>query len=486
VSIHYKSCGLKSDKLIAIACKTPFIHISRASWTHLYSAALVNNQLRVVQASLVGSILVNLLLILGTAIITGSFWYREQRHDIDDAQVLACLLCLSVFSLMIPVSLSLSSRSRNLRSHMIQTAFYHSFGDPKAADAAVLKLSRASALTLLIIYILYLIFQLRAPALATESESSGESGTRSSVRSYGRRSQENRSATPSLSRIIKFADEESGQPDPGVLQDLEGTVELESIDDQDALEGPNDSDQEDQYTSRSRNTAPRARTSIYTPHGPRRSSVTRHSPHRLLSQDGTHPLGSRRNSFMGSTSSLPLLLGRSRSSFDYSYNHTSCSVNPELVGRTASVVLLVLSSLLVAVCAEFLVNTIDVMVIHSGLSEALIGLIILPIAGNCAEHITAVTVASKNKLDLAIGVSVGSSIQIALFVSPLVVVLGWLLDRDMNFHFSLFETVTLVASTFLVNFLLLNGKTNFLEGSLLCACYFIIGSVYSLRYLRTC
>jgi Ca2+:H+ antiporter len=189
---------------------------------------------------------------------------------------------------------------------------------------------------------------------------------------------------------------------------------------------------------------------------------------------------------MGSTSSLPLLLGRSRSSFDYSYNHTSCSVNPELVGRTASVVLLVLSSLLVAVCAEFLVNTIDVMVIHSGLSEALIGLIILPIAGNCAEHITAVTVASKNKLDLAIGVSVGSSIQIALFVSPLVVVLGWLLDRDMNFHFSLFETVTLVASTFLVNFLLLNGKTNFLEGSLLCACYFIIGSVYSLRYLRTC
>jgi Ca2+:H+ antiporter len=97
------------------------------------------------------------------------------------------------------------------------------------------------------------------------------------------------------------------------------------------------------------------------------------------------------------------------------------------------------------------------MVAHSPLSEPFIGLIILPIAGNVAEHITAMTVAAKNKMDLAIGVSVGSSIQIALFVTPLVVIVGWILDRDMTLYFSLFETVKLVATAFLVNFLILNG-----------------------------
>lgn len=65
---------------------------------------LANNQIRIVQASLLGSILVNLLLILGTAIIAGSFRYQVQVYNIANAQALACLLCLSVFSLLIPVS----------------------------------------------------------------------------------------------------------------------------------------------------------------------------------------------------------------------------------------------------------------------------------------------------------------------------------------------------------------------------------------------
>lgn len=379
---------------------------------------------------------------------------------------------------------------------MIQTAFYHSFDNPTTADTAVLKLSRASALTLLVIYVLYLIFQLRSPTLVTNSESVGESRLRSSVRSYLRGIEEHRSATPSLSRIIKFADEETGQPDTGVLANLDDSLELESVDipetsglhatysDQDGSEDHDgDLNKKDQNTHTYQNRAPKARTSIYALRGHARPSVTRLSPHRSLSHDGIYPSGPLRHSFVGSRSNLPLLLGRSRSSFDNASNHSYSAIHVPLVGRTAALILLILSSLLIAVCAEFLVNTIDSMVAQSGLSEVFIGLIILPIAGNCAEHITAVTVASKNKLDLAIGVSVGSSIQIALFVSPLVVILGWMLDRDMTFYFSLFETVTLVASTFLVNFLLLNGKTNFLEGSLLCACYSIIGLVHSLRFL---
>lgn len=84
---------------------------------------------------------------------------------------------------------------------------------------------------------------------------------------------------------------------------------------------------------------------------------------------------------------------------------------PEM-SRTAAVVMLLVSTALVAVCAEFLVDAIPVMVESSDVSEAFIGLIILPIVGNAAEHVTAVSVATKNKMDLSIGVSVGSSIQI--------------------------------------------------------------------------
>lgn len=144
------------------------------------------------------------------------------------------------------------------------------------------------------------------------------------------------------------------------------------------------------------------------------------------------------------------------------------------MSRTSAIILLLVSTALVAVCAEFLVSSINYLVEHTNVSEAFIGLIILPIVGNAAEHVTAVTVASKNKMDLAIGVAVGSSIQIALFVTPVIVLLGWILSKDMSLYFSLFETVSLFVSAFIVNFLVLDGRSNYLEGALLIAAYVII------------
>ncbi|KAI9842985.1 MAG: hypothetical protein M1830_007739, partial [Pleopsidium flavum] len=161
------------------------------------------------------------------------------------------------------------------------------------------------------------------------------------------------------------------------------------------------------------------------------------------------------------------------------------------ISRTTAVVLLLVSTGLVAICAEFLVGSINYLVDNTGVSEAFVGLIILPIVGNAAEHVTAVTVANKNKMDLAIGVAVGSSIQIgnhpsihksvhpltrtiALFVTPVIVLLGWILTKDMSLYFSLFETVSLFVSAFIVNFLVLDGRSNYLEGALLIAAYIII------------
>ena len=160
-------------------------------------------------------------------------------------------------------------------------------------------------------------------------------------------------------------------------------------------------------------------------------------------------------------------------------SHPAVSAKEEKGGkkhmsRTSAILLLLISTGLVAICAEFLVDSINYLVRHSSVSEAFIGLIILPIVGNAAEHFTAVTVASKNKMDLAIGVALGSSIQIALFVTPVIVLLGWILQKDMSLYFSLFETISLFVSAFIINFLVLDGRSNYLEGALLIAAYMII------------
>ena len=119
------------------------------------------------------------------------------------------------------------------------------------------------------------------------------------------------------------------------------------------------------------------------------------------------------------------------------------------LSRTSAIILLLASTALVAVCADFLVESINYLVDNTGVNEAFIGLIVLPIVGNAAEHITAVIAAGKNKMDLAIGIAVGSSIQIALFVTPVIVLLGWILQKEMSLYFSIFETVSLFVSAFM-------------------------------------
>lgn len=102
---------------------------------------------------------------------------------------------------------------------------------------------------------------------------------------------------------------------------------------------------------------------------------------------------------------------------------------PQLSILTA-VLTLIISTAFVAACAEFMVSSIDALTATGNIRETFVGLILLPIVGNAAEHATAVTVACKDKMDLAIGVAVGSSMQIALLVLPLIVVLGWIIGVE--------------------------------------------------------
>jgi len=132
----------------------------------------------------------------------------------------------------------------------------------------------------------------------------------------------------------------------------------------------------------------------------------------------------------------------------------------------AAGVALVVVTILVAVCAEYLVDSIDSIVKTAHISKTFIGLILLPIVGNAAEHVTAVIVAYKGKMDLAINVAIGSSMQIALFVTPFLVILGWIVDKPMTLHFQGFETVVFFLSVLVVNYLIQDGKSNYLEGAM--------------------
>lgn len=151
---------------------------------------------------------------------------------------------------------------------------------------------------------------------------------------------------------------------------------------------------------------------------------------------------------------------------------------PEILGPVAATVALVLVTILVAVCAEYLVDSIDSIVASSGISKTFIGLILLPIVGNAAEHVTAVVVAYKDKMDLAVGVAIGSSMQIALFVTPFLVILGWIIGQPMSLHFQGFETVVFFLSVLVVNYLIQDGKSNYLEGCMCLGTYIIIALAF--------
>lgn len=139
--------------------------------------------------------------------------------------------------------------------------------------------------------------------------------------------------------------------------------------------------------------------------------------------------------------------------------------------RIISVSLLALSTILIAVCAEYFASSFEVLNEQGVLGESFVGLIIIPVAGNVAENVTAVVVAAKNQMDLAISVALGSAIQIGLLVSPAMVLIGWALEKPMTLHFDRFEMVTLIGAVLLVDFIVLKGKTNYLEGAILCACF---------------
>ena len=136
---------------------------------------------------------------------------------------------------------------------------------------------------------------------------------------------------------------------------------------------------------------------------------------------------------------------------------------------------LLVCTLLVALESEFLVSTLEEATSQFGLSPLFTGVILVPIIGNAAEHATAVSVAMKNKMDLSVSVAVGSSLQIALFVAPVLVIAGLIMGKPMDLDFNPFELVAVAVAVLIANSISSDGRSNWLEGILLLAAYVVLG-----------
>lgn len=138
-----------------------------------------------------------------------------------------------------------------------------------------------------------------------------------------------------------------------------------------------------------------------------------------------------------------------------------------------SIIVLILATIAIAFESEILVSSVEPMTKAIGLSEFFVGIIVIPIIGNAAEHSTAIVMAMKNKMDIAVEIAIGSSLQIILFVAPILVFLS-LFFKPMSIIFNEFELVAVIVSVLIANRVASDGESNWLEGIQLIAVYAII------------
>lgn len=360
--------------------------------------ALAHKEIVIVQTSLIGSMLSNLLLVLGMCFYFGGLNRIEQFFNETVAQTASSLLFLATAGLIIPTVLTLAGVIDPSKSNIDE------------------KLSRSTAIILLIVYASYLIFQLKSHKEMCSTPSPSGTKRRHSEK-------DKRDVFKALVAIVTRLARWAGWPANQQIHDQVADTEEPSL-------------------------SPQIHDQVADTE-PEEPSLAQQIHNQVADTELEEP-------------------------------------SLSLVG---SLVTLCITTALIGVCAEFLVDSINSVTCQFNLSEYFIGLILLPIIGNATEHATALTVAIKDKMDLAVSVAVGSSLQIALLVLPLMVVLGWIIHSDMTLIFDVFQIAILFSTVLLVNYLIGDAKSHWLEGELLIALYLIIASAawfYPLKALGEC
>lgn len=358
--------------------------------------ALVKCELRIVQASLVGSVLSNLLLVLGMCFFAGGLKYSEQGFGISATQLNSSLLTISVIGVLLP-------------------AAFHFAADPQLDNpteaADILSVSHGVAIILLFIYLGYLYFQLYSHTELYSDDNAIQSTK------YVKKAKEDRDVVETFVANTKAAA-------TGFFKEK-------------TKEGMT-------FGGRATATSPRSIARSF-------SDIEEAQETNIEEAQGTN--------------------------LEETPAEDEEIAEPQMTAWM-TILLLAAVTVLVAITAEWLVDSINGLTETHGISKEFVGMILLPIVGNAAEHLTAVTVSVKDKLTLSLGVAVGSSIQIALFVIPFIVTLGWIIGKPMTLLFDPYESVAMFLAVLTVNYVVQDGKSNWLEGFILMGLYVILAVTF--------
>ncbi|KAL5379311.1 hypothetical protein DPSP01_008583 [Paraphaeosphaeria sporulosa] len=344
------------------------VTMGNATELAIFVHALLQRQYAIVRTSLLGSIIVNMLLVLGLSILAGEIQMRGQSYNVLATRVAAGLLCLT------------TSTIKSSSDNIIQ-------------KRDILGISRGTSIVLIVVYIVYLWTQVKSTRF-------------------------------SYKPLIELGDEP-------VVQEMQESLEL----DRGSIHR--------RTLSYPRTFAPLPRSDIAAP---AQYIDNRDLPDPYLAETFSDQM----------TATLELVR------------------TIPWVRKAIPVAMMILSTCLISICGELLVGSIDHFVDHSPISKTMVGLIILPVVGNASELISGIMFAYRKQMDLAFAICIGSAIQMALLVAPLVVLLGWTLGREMSLNFSLFEAITLVASTVLFFSLVFDDRCSTIKGASLIAGYTII------------
>jgi len=321
-------------------------------------AALLRGELRIVQTSMLGSILSNLLLVLGMSFFAGGLVRNESRFPKTAAQTSASLMSLACITLILPAAYN---AVKTVERYESIHPFYkdHTPGPSDPGYRGLLVISRGTSILLLVVYVAYLIFQLKTHVeLFEPPKTTGETQESHAV--------------------------QNGNQNQGDVENQGGRIIVQEEEEEEVAK----------------------------------------------------------------------------------------------MNMASAGVFLLVVTIITSFCADWLVASIETTSEKYSIPKPFIGLILIPLVANAAEHVTAVWMAVKDKMQLTIGISLGSSIQIASFVVPLLVIVGWMIGKDLTLFFDHFETVTLFVSVFLVNLLIQDGKSNYMEGLMLMVLYIVIAIAF--------
>lgn len=159
-------------------------------------------------------------------------------------------------------------------------------------------------------------------------------------------------------------------------------------------------------------------------------------------------------------------------------SHSASDLGEQPWSKRASVTVLTVVTCLVALMSEMLIGALEPAAHRLGLTQVFVGVILVALVGNAAEHSTAVMVAVKNKMDLAYGIAVGSSLQIALLVAPVLVFASYLFGAPLDLIFTPFEVAAVTMSVLVVGFVAMDGESNWMEGAMLVGVYLMLAIAF--------